>query len=91
MDHAARVQQQQIGGVYAQLQVKVGACDTARSGTVDDHPQGAEILAGDLGGVEQRGAADDGRAVLVVVKDRDADALAQFLLHVEALGCLNVF
>jgi hypothetical protein len=49
------------------------------------------VLAHQFQCVEQRGAGDDGSAVLVVVKHRNAHALAEFLLDVEALRRLDVF
>ena len=42
-------------------------------------------------GVQQRRAGDDGRAVLIVVKNRDRHGLAQGLLNVETFGRLDVF
>ena len=50
----------------------------------------AELLARELGGVEQRGARDDRGAVLVVVEHRDLHALAQPLFDLEALRRLDV-
>ena len=38
-----------------------------------------------------RRADDDGGAVLIVMKHRDVEALAQFALHLEAFGGLDVF
>ena len=41
--------------------------------------------------VEQRSRRDDGCAMLVVMEHRNVHALAQLLLDVETLGCLDVF
>ena len=48
------------------------------------------LLAGDLDGVEQRRAGDDGRAVLVVVEDGDVHRAPQLVLDLEALRRLDV-
>ena len=52
------------------------------------HLHVANLFAHQLQAVEQRGAADDGRAVLVVVEHRNVHALAQLALDVEAPGAL---
>jgi hypothetical protein len=51
----------------------------------------AEVLADSLQAVEHRGAHHDGRAVLVVVEDRNLHPLAQLALDVETLRRLDVF
>src|SRR5262249_29224881 len=48
------------------------------------------ILADDLEAVQEGGADDDGRAVLVVVEDGNLHALAQLALDVEAVRRLDV-
>ena len=48
------------------------------------------VLAHHFQRVQQRGAGDDGGAVLVVVEDRDLHRLLQCLLDVEALRRLDV-
>ena len=48
------------------------------------------VLPDDLERVEQRGAGDDRRAVLVVVEDRNPHRLAQRLLDVEAVRGADV-
>ena len=48
------------------------------------------LAAGQLEGVDERGAGDDGGAVLVVVEDRDLHRLLQLFLDDEALGRLDV-
>ena len=54
------------------------------------HLDVADALPGDLQRVQERGAGDDGRAVLVVVEDRDVQRLLQPPLHLEALRRLDV-
>lgn len=49
-----------------------------------------DLLVCELEGVEQTGAGDDGRAVLVVMHDGDVHALLHAGLNVEALRGLDV-
>ena len=49
-----------------------------------------DVLADQGERVQERGADDDRRAVLVVMEDRDRHALAQLLLDVEAFRRLDV-
>ena len=49
-----------------------------------------DSLADDLNGVQERGAADHGGAMLVVVKNRDFEPFLELLFDVEALGSLDV-
>ena len=69
-------------------QFKAGNAGGARA--VHHHLAVGQFLAGDLQGVDDTGKADDGRAVLVVVKDRDVDELPQALLDDETLRRLDV-
>ena len=64
-----------------------GGGASARDGDL----HGANVFAHQLQAVEQRGAGNDGRAVLVVMEHRDVHALGQLALDVEALGRLDVF
>src|SRR5207253_11232466 len=50
----------------------------------------SDVLLDDLERVEQRGAGDDGRAVLVVVEHRDPHRLAQGLFYKEAVRGFDV-
>ena len=63
-----------------------------RRGTgADEHDAGLrDVAAGHLERVEQRGAGDDGGAVLVIVEDRDGERLPQPLLDVEAVRRADV-
>ena len=76
--------------MYAQLEVEFGAGHAARARAIDHDPRAAQILACDCGGVQQRRAADDRRAVLVVMKYRDVHPFLEFFLDVEALRRLDV-
>ena len=51
----------------------------------------ADVLAHQFKAIADGRGRDDGRAVLVVVEDRDAHALGELALDVEALGRLDVF
>ena len=60
----------------------------ARAGEHDDDV--LDRLLDDLERVEQRRTGNDGRPMLVVVKDGDPHRLAERLLDVEAIRCANV-
>ena len=74
----------------AQGDEEFGAGDGGGSRTVDHHAQLRDLLAGDLGAVDQGCRGDDGRAVLVVVHERDVELLAQAGLDLEALRGLDI-
>ena len=69
---------------------QVEAGDGRRARARADDPHVLDALAHHLQSVEQRGAGDDGGAVLVVVENRDLHAPAQRLLDHEALRRLDV-
>jgi hypothetical protein len=50
-----------------------------------------DVFVRQLQAVQHGRGRNDGRAMLVVVEDRNVHALAQFLLNVEALGRFDVF
>jgi len=50
-----------------------------------------DALAGDFHGVEDTRPGNDGRAVLVVVEDRDVQGLDEPCFDLEAFRCLDVF
>ena len=66
------------------------AGDGGGSCAVDYHAQLRNLLAGDLGAVDQGRRGDDGRTVLVVVHERDVELLAQAGLDLEALRGLDI-
>src|SRR5699024_9962760 len=68
--------------------------DDRRSGSTDagDHDLGVgEVLTNDFEGVDQGCQHHDGRAVLVIVEDRDVQLLTQPALHLEAARGGDVF
>ena len=69
----------------------VQAGDGRRAGARDRDLHVLDAFAHQFQPVEQGRAGDDGGAVLVVMEQRNVHALAQLLLDVEALGCLDVF
>jgi hypothetical protein len=75
---------------HAERDVEARAGDGRGAGPGDHHPHPFELLAGQVRGVEQRGAGDDGGAVLVVVEDRDLHLLLEPLLDQEAVRRLDV-
>ena len=66
------------------------AGDAGGAGAVADKLGGRDLAAGEFERVDQTGGGDDGGAVLVVVKDRNVEKLAQPLLDDEAFRRLDV-
>ena len=73
------------------LDVVRGAGDAAGAGAVEHDLDFVDALADQLQRVQQRRAGDDGRAVLIVVEDRDLHGPLQFFLDGEAFRRLDVF
>jgi hypothetical protein len=76
--------------LHAEHDDHVEAGQRRRAGAAGDELHLVELLAEQLEAVQHRRADDDGGAVLVVVEDRDAHALAQLALDVKALRRLDV-
>ncbi len=91
VDHALGVAHENVFALHAQAHHHIQAGNGGGTGARDSHLHVANLLAHQLQAVEQRSAADDGRAVLVIVEHRNVHALAQLALDVEALGGLDVF
>ena len=64
--------------------------DRGGAGTVRDNADVLHLAAGQMKRVDQPGGGDDGRAMLVVVEDRDFKPFAKLLLDDEAFGRLDV-
>ncbi|KEH12384.1 hypothetical protein GY15_21180 [Delftia sp. 670] len=90
VDHALGVAHEDVFALDAQAHHHVHAGDGGGAGTGDGDLDVADLLVHQLQPVEQGGAGDDGRAVLVVMEHGDVHALGQLLLDVEALGRLDV-
>ena len=84
INHAARIQHDDMLRLNAQGDIKLAAGDGRGAGAIDDHAQPFQRLIHQARGVDQGGAGDDGRAVLVIVKDRDIQLGRQPLLHLKA-------
>src|SRR5471032_2898908 len=91
VDHALAVAHFQQGFVQAQRDQQVQAGDRRCTGAGDGYFDFIDILAYQFQAVQDAGRDDDGRAMLVVVEDRNVHALAQLLLDVEAVWRLDVF
>jgi len=91
MDHAVLVAQRDVLAWHAEPHVVLRRGDRrgARSGEYDLDAR--DVLLHELQRVEQRGTRDDRRAVLVVVKHRYRERVAQRLFDVEAVGRADVF
>ena len=66
------------------IQQQVDAPECGGPGAAHDQLDLRHILAENLQPVQEGRSDDDRRAVLIVVKDRNLHALAQFPLHEEA-------
>ena len=90
IDDAPCVAQHDVVRRQAHSLQQIDAGDRGRTRTVDDHLHPVERATGQVEGVDQAGRSDYRGAVLVVVKYRDLQQLAQPLFDDEALGCLDV-
>ena len=91
IDDAPRVAQHDVVRRQAHRLQQIDAGDRGRTGAVDDHLDPVERATGQMERVDQAGRGDDRGAVLIVVKHRDIQQLAQPLFDHEALGRLDVF
>ena len=90
IDDAPCVAQHDVVRRQAHSLQQIDAGDRGRARTVDDHLHPVERATGQVEGIDQAGRSDYRGAVLVVVKYRDLQQLAQPLFDDEALGCLDV-
>ena len=84
VDDPAAVTHEQVLALDPERDVEARAGHGRGPGPADDDLDVLELALGQGRGVEQRGARDDRRAVLVVVEDRDLHAPLELLLDVEA-------
>ena len=89
--HAGQVGDKHVLAPDAQMQQQVQTGQCGRAGPGGHQLDLTGLLAGDLQGIDHGRADRDGRAVLIIVKDRDLQPLAQFTLDVKAVGRLDVF
>jgi hypothetical protein len=91
VDHARQIGDPDVFARDAQLdqqtQTSQGRCACAGGDQLDF----LGVFADDFEAVQNGRAHHDGGAMLVVMKDRDLHALAQFALNVEAIRRLDVF
>ena len=86
VDNARAINHEDVLAQRAQRDKELRAGDGGCPGSVDDDADRADRSVSQVHGVEQCGARDDRRAVLVIVKDRDAQPLLERFFYVEALG-----
>src|SRR5262245_63720896 len=67
------------------------AGDRCCAGAIAHELEILEIAPGDLQRIYQAGRGNNGRAVLIVMEDRDVHELAQTLLDDETIRCLDIF
>ena len=89
-DHALDVRYPDVPHRQAKRNQKVKTGQRRGTGPGTDQLYLAYLLADDTQSIEQRCADDDGGAVLIVVKHRDAHALAQFSLNIKAFRRLDI-
>ena len=90
MDKALGIEHADVFPFDAERAVETRTGHARRARAHDHHDRVLNPAARQLAGVEQRRAGNDGRAVLVVVENRDVHFLFQRLLDDEALGGLDV-
>ena len=86
VDDALAVDEHDVLALDAERDEELDACDRARARARHDQLERLELLVRELDRVEHAGTRDDRGAVLVVVEHRDAHALAQLPLDLEAGG-----
>ncbi|VGP32250.1 hypothetical protein SB00610_01831 [Klebsiella quasipneumoniae subsp. similipneumoniae] len=91
IDNAFRIADHDVVLLHPQRHQQVHAGNCRRPGAGDHHPHVGQILLNDAQAVEDRRGADDRRAVLIVVENRNIHPLAQLLLNVETLRRFNIF
>ena len=72
---------------YQQAQASQRGCASTRGDQLD----GFDVFAGNLEAIENCCAHHDGGAMLVVMKNRNLHAFAQFALDIKTIWCLDVF
>ncbi len=90
-DDALAVAHEDVLLLGAEGHVELRARDGRRAGAVDDDLDLADVFPGDLEGVDQAGAGDDGRPVLVVVHHGDVQLILEPRLDLETFRGLDVF
>src|SRR5690606_10974687 len=91
VNDAARVGYIDVAARKSQADKKVQAGDGSGAGSRTNQLYARDVLADHLETVEDRSSRNDGRAVLVVVEDRNLHAFAKLLFDIEAFGSLDVF
>ena len=86
MNKTFTVEHEHVRFLRAQCTVKAGTGDGRGTGSVHNNLDLRDIFAYQFERVEQRGGADNGRPVLVVVHDRNIELLFQAFLYFKALG-----
>ncbi len=89
-EHALGVAQDGVLVRHAHRLDELDAGDRRGTRAVHHHLDVLDVAAGEMQRIDQAGGRDDGRAVLVVMEDRDVHQLAQALLDDEALRRLDV-
>ena len=90
VDQALGVAEPQVVQPHARRDHHVGARDGRGPRATEDHLHVAEVLADQLRGVEERGGADDGGAMLVIVEYRDIHLGLETTLDLETFRRLDV-
>ncbi len=91
VDHALGIAQERILRSYTHGLEQFQHGNARGAGAVDDDLEVLDPAIGQVTGVENAGGGDDGRAVLVVMEDRNVEQFAQALFDDEALRRLDVF
>ena len=91
IDHTGAVDERHIAMRHAHALDQFDAGDRRGTGTIRDDADVLHLAAGQVQRVDQPGGGDDGRAVLVVVEDRNLQTLAKLLLDDETFRRLDVF
>ena len=91
VDHTGQIGDEHVLALHAHLEQQVQAGQGRRARAAGDQLHVFNLLACHLQRIHDGRRHRDGRAMLIVVEDRDLHALAQLAFHVEAIGSLDVF
>ena len=90
IDHAGTVDENDVLMRHAHAFEKLHAGDGGGAGAVRHHPDVRNVASGQVKRIDQACRRDDGGAVLVVMEDRNLEALAKLLLDDETFRRLDI-
>src|SRR6185436_13906656 len=90
VDHTLRIRHQDIFAPYSQAEVKVRAGNRRRPSPTKHNPDLGNLFSSQLKRIEKCHSANHRRPMLVVVKNRNLESLAEFFFDLKTLGSFDV-